>query len=114
METTQLTEVFEYNKMYFDLEKIRSRSRRQDVVMMRKLACTVLRKAGHSYHAIGAFVNRSHCSVMHLVNNCTWAYGYNIEFPSMKPEDIQKQIEFHQKKINELRRKLTALTSPSP
>jgi len=101
-----LTEIFAYNAMRYDLELIRSRSRRVDVVMMRKLACIALKRHGFPYDGIGKFLNRSHCAVLHLVKHSSWARGYDIRFPEILTNDIEQQIQYHQHKIDQLRAKL--------
>lgn len=101
-----LTEVFTFNGLDYDLNLIRSKTRKMEVVVMRKTACMALKYAGLSYHQVANFLHLDHCTVIHHVLHSKWARGYDIVIPNMNPKAVQLQIDIYQKKIDVLKERL--------
>jgi len=104
-----LEEVFAFNGMDYDIDLIRSNSRKAEIVVMKKMACIALKNSGMSYHKVGAFLNMDHCAVIHHVLHSKWMRGYDIVFPHSDYNAVLQQIDFYQDKINILRAKLKTI-----
>jgi len=101
---------FDKSNLKFDLEEIRSKKRYAEAVYLRRLVCATLRGSGFSLTEIGRFINRGHCNVIHLLSSDGWAGDAPR---SMSDEAVLKQgvfnrIKYHERQIEELRRRLTA------
>lgn len=92
----------------FNIEEIRSNSRRADLVRHRRTICALLRNAGYSLPVIGAFINRSHCSVIHLLDSKGWLKTRVAPEPDPKhkKKSLMRRIFFHEKEIARLRKLL--------
>jgi len=67
-------DTFQKNQLLFDLELIRSSTRKSETVMHRKICAMALHQAGYSYWRIANFLNRTHASIYQLVNRTPF-YG---------------------------------------
>lgn len=78
----------------FDIDMIRSDKRYAEHVFMRRVVCDILKKEGFSLNEIGAFINRNHSAVKHMLNHIpNWD----------KASVVRNQIDFHVKEIERLR-----------
>jgi len=89
VETKICERVFQKNNLLFDLDLIRSSSRKSEVVMHRKVAAIALHQAGYSYPKIGEYLHRSHGSIFQLVNRCPFVQGMQVVFPEPDKETLK-------------------------
>jgi len=104
-----------------DLALMRSPSRKQHLVMMRKLCAMKLYEEGIAVGNIAMFLWKSHGTINHLINYCEWAFGYSAEnFPTERtflnrkkyvykeptPFQIAKKIVLHQTWLERYRKRL--------
>ena len=100
--------VFAYNDKYFDLNRIKSKSREISLVMSRKVCIMALSKVGISYYDIAAFLDLDRVTCMHHDRKSSWAKGWeDIKFPEHYDQPVIKKISQHRTEIEMLTRQIS-------
>ena len=82
----------------FDLVKIRSKSRKRDIVTHKRLAVYALMQAGYGPTEIGRFIHHDHATVLHHKRT-----SYLLsELPSHDEKVLRERIDYHYKEIARL------------
>jgi len=105
--TTQLLKkAFADIDMNLDVDAVLGDSRRSDHVMMRRVACQVLRNSGYTLTKIGRELNRHHATVLHFLKNEGWEPMPEISLERDDKLAIKMRINYHKDQIAKLKEKL--------
>lgn len=84
----------------FDINKVRSKSRKAELVFKRSLICFILKKEKLSFSKIGKYINRDHATAMNLLK-------FDMVRVGKKTDSIQFSKRTSNKKFIKLWREIT-------
>lgn len=78
--------------IYFDDDRIRSQSRKSELVFVRALIALILHFKGLTSVKIGAAINRDHATVLHLLKYDYTKSGHDYRYQAIATELIEELI----------------------
>lgn len=91
-ELLDMVPVFHLYGLGLDVEKLRGKSRKQEIVLLRAIVCRVLRNKDKSTPEIGSYINRDHATVVHLLNT----YEFKNKFDREAANQIIREFSYPQ------------------